>query len=306
MAHILVVPSYMDFRLKVFKQVADLLSYTKAAKALHVSQPAVSKHIHKLEDHFGKALFYREGHKISLTAEGQLLLTYANRILALYQELEHDFLALDDRFPADLTIGASTTISQYILPKALAELRRIYPQLNMTLINGNTEKIEQLLEQRKIDLGFTEGRTTHPALHYEPFRKDEIVLTTRIHNRSFKKEEVSLKELPQLPLVFREEGSGTRKVIETALGQHQLDLANLSIEMVIGSTEGIKAYLLNTDAYAFISIHAILQELKANQLKIVDVQKLEIKRDLHCVCLHGQQSQAMRLINRFLHHNQFE
>lgn len=296
----------MDFRLKVFKQVADQLSYTKAAKALHISQPAVSKHINKLEDHFEKALFYREGQKISLTAEGQLLLNYANRILGLYQELEHDFLALNDRLPSQITLGASTTISQYILPLVLAELKRIYPHLNLTLIHGNTEKIEQLLVQRNIDLGFTEGRTTHPALHYEAFRKDEIVLTTRISNRTYKKEEFRIEELLQLPMVFREEGSGTRKVIEATLAQHKLNLTDLRTEMVIGSTEGIKSYLLNTDTYAFISIHAILKELKGNQLKIVDVKRLEIKRDLHCVSLHGNHSQAIRMIKRFLSHNNLE
>jgi len=229
----------MDFRLKVFKKVADKLSYTKAARELHISQPAVSKHINKLEEHFEKALFYREGNRISLTSEGQLLLTYANKILDLYQHLENDFLAMDEKLPNQFVLGASTTISQYILPKALADLKALYPNLKITLINGNTDKIEKLVEKRQIDLGFTEGSTSNPLLHYERFRRDEIVLTTRMANRSFRKEELSVGELCDIPMIIREEGSGTRKVVEAALKNKHIRPEDLNVQMVLGSTEGI-------------------------------------------------------------------
>ncbi|MEO0899120.1 MAG: LysR family transcriptional regulator [Bacteroidota bacterium] len=289
----------MDFRLKVFKKVADLLSYTKAARELNISQPAVSKHISKLEEHFEKALILREGNRISLTSEGQLLLSYANKILDQYQQLENDFLAMQDKMPDSITVGASTTITQYILPKALSELKNIYPDLHITLINGNTEKIEQLVEKQEIDIGFTEGRSSNPLLHYQRFRRDEIVLATRVSNRQLKREELRLEDLYNLPFIIREEGSGTRRVIESTLLHHGIHPDRLNVEMVIGSTEGIKTYLLNKDTYAFVSIHAILQELKGNFLKIIDVRKLDIKRDLHYVHLHGKHSQAIKIMQRY-------
>lgn len=298
----------MDFRLLVFKKVADHLSFTKASRELHISQPAVSKHIHKLETQYEKALIQREGNRISLTAEGKLLLNYANRILDLYKQLENDFLALNDRFPETITLGASTTITQYVLPEVLAQLKVIYPGLMVTLINGNTEKIEQMVVDGQLDLGFTEGRTSNPLLHYQNFRQDEIVLTTRVGNKVLKKEELRQEDLANLPLVVREEGSGTQKVIEAALQAHGIELAQLDIEMVIGSTEGMKSYLLNTDSFAFLSIHSIIHELKHNRLKIIDIRKMEIMRDFHYVHLHGKNSQIISLIRRIFNmsHNQKE
>ncbi|MCI4667366.1 MAG: LysR family transcriptional regulator [Bacteroidia bacterium] len=298
----------MDFRLLVFKKVADHLSYTKAARELHISQPAVSKHINKLEEQFEKALILREGNRISLTPEGELLLRYANQILDLYKQLSNDFLALNDRIPEKIILGASTTITQYILPELLAAMKQINPSVQISLINGNTEKIEQLIESNQVDLGFTEGKPSNPLLHYEKFRKDEIVLATRSSNRKLKKEELKIEEVKKIPLISREEGSGTRKVIESALAQQGVSSSELNIELEIGSTEGIKTYLLNSDAFAFVSIHSIFHELKANMLKIIDVKKLEIIRDFHYVHLHGKQSQAMKFIKRILtsSHNNLE
>ncbi|MEL6674882.1 MAG: LysR family transcriptional regulator [Bacteroidota bacterium] len=288
----------MDTRLKVFKAVADQLSYTRAARVMKISQPAVSKHIAKLEAQFGKALINREGGRISLTPEGELLLSYANRILDLYKTLEQDFLALDDQFPPHLVMGASTTISQYILPKDLSELKKLYPSLEITLINGNTEKIEQLVLDKQIDLGFTEGKSVNPYLHYESYRADEIVLATRVSSQLRKKDEVRFEELKKLPMIIREPGSGTRKVIESALSQKGIEPDDLNVEMVLGSTEGIKSYLLNTEAYAFLSIHAILDELKTNQLRIIEVKKLDIKRHFQYVYLHGHATHPIKMIQK--------
>ena len=129
-----------DFRLKVFKTVADRLSFTKAAAELLISQPAVTKQINELERLLGKPLFLRHGNRISLTDDGVRLLEYANRILALYGELRDAFVEEQGVF-REIRL-ASTTLS-YVLPGLLAKFRKPHPDVRVTLFNGNTEQIER-------------------------------------------------------------------------------------------------------------------------------------------------------------------
>src|SRR5690554_1573438 len=132
----------MDFRLKVFKTVAEQLSFTRASKLLFVSQPAVTKHINELEKHLGKALFNRHGNTISLTKEGAVCLDYTIRILALYDQLGREFLDLNGSLPSRINLAASTTIAQYILPSLLSKFKSLHPATTITLINQNSERIE--------------------------------------------------------------------------------------------------------------------------------------------------------------------
>ena len=174
-----------DFRLKVFKTVADRLSFTKAAAELLISQPAVTKQINELERLLGKPLFLRHGNRISLTDDGVRLLEYANRILALYGELRDAFVEEQGAFSGEIRLGASTTLSQYVLPGLLAKFRKLYPDVRVTLFNGNTEQIERQIADGKLDFGMIEGTASNPALHYELFMDDELVLVTSASNTSF-------------------------------------------------------------------------------------------------------------------------
>lgn len=298
----------MIYRLKVFKKVADFLSFTKAAKMLFITQPAITKHISELEKHFGKALFNRHGNKISLTPEGKLLLQYANKILSLYNQLEDDFLALNSKFPDKIIIGASTTISQYILPKILSKFKAKYSTTNITLLNNNSEHIESSIINKQVDIGFTEGNTSNPLLHYETFVLDEIVLVTSADNTALKKQEITLRELKKLPLILREKGSGTRNIIKDALQNVNVDISQLTIEMTLGSTESIKTYLMHSGSYSFLSIHCITDELMNNKLKIIDITSFTIKRVFHMVNLHGEYSNTVEKIKRFFaaHYNLME
>lgn len=286
----------MDFRLKVFKTVAERLSFTKASKELFISQPAISKHIRQLEEHFGQALFTRDGKTIRLTPEGEMVLEYTNQILELYGRLESEFQAAEGKFPDKITIGASTTISQYVLPKLLIKLKAAHHATQVGLVNGNSEKIESIVRDREVDLALTEG-TTHPGLHFEPFVKDEIVLATRSGNS--RPAESRSEYLSTLPMLFRETGSGTRHIIESALESRGISLRDLKIEMVLGSSESMKTYLMHSDVFAFISIHAIAEELRRNELRIVDVADMDITRQFHFVSLHGRFSYGADRVKRF-------
>ena len=288
-----------DFRLKVFKTVADRLSFTKAAAELLISQPAVTKQINELERLLGKPLFLRHGNRISLTDDGVRLLEYANRILALYGELRDAFVEEQGAFSGEIRLGASTTLSQYVLPGLLAKFRKLYPDVRVTLFNGNTEQIERQIADGKLDFGMIEGTASNPALHYELFMDDELVLVTSASNTSFTREEITAADLPALPLVIRENGSGTLDVLSRELSRHGLSLRQLHIEMQLGSTESIKHYLFYSDTFAFVSVQAVLDELAANRLRVVEVGDMELVRRFSFVTAHGQRSRLTDLFKQF-------
>ena len=288
-----------DFRLKVFKTVADRLSFTKAAAELLISQPAVTKQINELERLLGKPLFLRHGNRISLTDDGVRLLEYANRILALYGELRDAFVEEQGAFSGEIRLGASTTLSQYVLPGLLAKFRKLYPDVRVTLFNGNTEQIERQIADGKLDFGMIEGTASNPALHYELFMDDELVLVTSASNTSFTREEITAADLPALQLVIRENGSGTLDVLSRELSRHGLSLRQLHIEMQLGSTESIKHYLFYSDTFAFVSVQAVLDELAANRLRVVEVGDMELVRRFSFVTAHGQRSRLTDLFKQF-------
>lgn len=278
----------MDFRLKVFYAVANRLSFTKAATELFITQPAVSKHIQELEEEYKIKLFDRNGNKISLTQAGQLLLSHTNKIFEIYRAIDFDMSSLINRQRGLLRIGASTTISQYIIPPLLAHFHQKLKEVKVNLRNGNTEQIEKALLNKEIEIGIVEGQSKNKAIKYTPFLKDELVLVCNSKNRLACKTEIFKEDLLTMSFLMREQGSGTLEVIEYALKPLNINLSQLVIEMELGSTESIKSYLMNSDCVAFISIHAIAKELKNQELVILDISNLIIERHFYIISLQGK------------------
>ncbi|CAG5008045.1 HTH-type transcriptional regulator CysL [Dyadobacter sp. CECT 9275] len=288
----------LDFRLKVFYTVAQTLHFNRAAEELHISQPAVTKHIKELEQHYQTSLFDRSHKQISLTKAGDILLEHAHIIFEQYQKLDFELNLLQNKTEGILHIGASTTIAQYVLPAYLASFHQRFPDIRIELINANSLLIEQSLDDKKIDLGLVEGPMHHPGLKYVAFLKDELVLVTRTKNAP-KKKTVSIRELTALPLLTRENGSGTSEIIEEYLQKLDLGIKDLNIHMQLGSTESIKNYLLHSDTFAFLSVYSITRDLADDRLTIVDIDGMEINRRLSFVYRQGQPSPLSALFMRF-------
>ena len=277
----------LDFRLNVFYTVAKRLSFTKAAAELYVTQPAVTKHIQELEHQFGTALFDRRGNQISLTEAGSVFLRHAETIMATYRRLEFDMNALKGEAGGTLRVGASTTVAQYVIPPVLARFHEHSADVSISLLSGNTERIEQWLLNDEIDLGLVEGRTHHSDIRYTSFVKDELVLICRADHPLANRDEITLDELRAVPIVLRERGSGSLEVVEHALRGVGIKLTDLTIEMQLGSTESMKSYLGSSRCMAFVSVFAVQHELQAGTLKILDVQGLSIERDFYSIQMQG-------------------
>ena len=268
----------MDFRLKVFHSVATNLSFTKASKELFISQPAISKHIHELEVQYKTPLFDRVGSHIGLTHAGELLLSHTKQLLAAYRQMDFEMNLLTDNFAGELRLGASTTISQYVLPPVLASFIKKFPEIKVSLLNGNSRDIEQALREGKITLGLIEGTAHQSTLHYTPFMRDELVVVAHTGSSLAAYDEISLEQLRTLPLVLRENGSGTLDVVEAALAEHQVKLSQLNVVLQMGSTESIKLFLENSEALGIVSIRAVTRELMSGRLKVIEVEGFRAER----------------------------
>ncbi len=295
----------MDYRFKVFQKVAEKLSFTKAAAELYISQPAVTKHIAALEAELGHKLFVRKGSYIELTEAGKITLKYVRKAEKIFNELIFELSTLDSQVKGKLKIGSSSTMTQYILPKILADFKSKFSDLSISVINGNTQQIERALQRNEIDLGIVEGKSKRTDYQYIEFIRDEIVLVAKSSSKIAKKLEITLEELKSLPLVLREEGSGTLEVIVYNLRKKGLNLNDLNIQIRLGSTEAIKNYILHSQALSFLSIHSILNELKRNELSVIDIKDFQIKRHFNFILPKGEQNRLVELFIRFARYYNF-
>lgn len=288
-----------DFRLKVFNTVAHRLNFTKAAEELFITQPAVSKHIHEIESYYETKLFERNGTRIKLTPAGMVLLRHTEVLSDIYRDIEFELASLSKKMKGVLKVGASTTVADYFLPKYIASFKEKFPEVKLSLTSHNTELIENLLSEGKIDVAIVEGQSKRSYLKYTNLVEDDIVLCTATGNSAVKKKMILLKDLQKLPLVVREPGSGSRAVINAALRKAGVDFSRLTIDMELQNAESIKSYLQHSGSFSFLSRHSIFKELDAGQLKIVPVKGFTIKRYFYFAT---QQGEAHHLREVFFRH----
>lgn len=291
----------MQTKLHIFKIVAKHLSFTKAAEQLYISQPAISKAIKSLEESYKTTFFVRKRNSIELTKEGHSFLLYVNKILAIYSQMDEQFLHKKETLPRLINFGVSTTLSNYIIPKIIAKFRTQFPETKFNIISNNSENIENLILNEEIDFGIIEGGITNPKLHFEKFVKDEIVLVTNFNNNAFKKGTISINELQEIPIIDREKGSGTKMVIQDFLTEN--NVKKLNVAVTLNSTEAIKNYLYSSNDYALLSIHAITDDLLNNKLKVIDIKGLSIERWFYFVKRTGYISTSIQYLEKYIRLN---
>jgi DNA-binding transcriptional LysR family regulator len=273
-----------NFRLKVFRAVAEHLSFRKAAEHLFLTQPAVTLQIKALENDLGIRLFDRSAGRISLTRQGSILLRYANKIAVLASHAEHDLGEGDGQVSGELSLGVSTTIAQYVLPRLLGAFLDEHPRVQFYLHSGNTAEIVRLLLDGKVSIGLIEGPARDRSVRTEPFMKDELVLITP---RDFPSNHLSRTQLLESILLMREQGSGSRRVVETALEKAGLKLKSFEQVMDLDSTEAIKSAVEAGLGLGFVSRWAISKELELGVLKVAHVNGVRVTRHFTLITRTG-------------------
>ena len=278
-----------NFRLKVFRAVAGHLSFRKAAEQLFLTQPAVTLQIKALEDDIGVRLFDRSAGRISLTRQGSILLSYANKTAALVAEAERELADDDAQSSGELSLGVSSTIAQYVLPRLLGAFLAEYPRIQVLFHSGNTAEIVRLLLDGKAALGLIEGPARDKGVRAEPFMEDELVL---IASRGFELDRLSGSYLVENCFLMREQGSGSRRVVESALEKAGIKLKSFRKVMDLDSTEAIKSAVEAGLGLAFVSRWAITKELELGTLRIASVDGVKITRQFTLISRTGPEPQG--------------
>ncbi len=286
-----------DRRLQVFFTVARLLSFTKAAETLHMTQPAVTFQVRQLEEYFNTRLFDRTHNRISLTDAGNLVYGYAEKIFDLYNEMENMIKEMTGEISGSLTIGASTTIAEYMLPSLLGDFRKRYQDVVIHLKVSNTEGIVSMVENNVIDLGVVEAPVGNKNLVVETCRNDRLVAIVPNGHPLASHDVVHLDELLEYPFICREEGSGTREVIEEYICHAEGCKEGLNVAMELGSPEAVKGAVEAGMGISIVSEATIAKELKLGTLVAVELDP-PMERPFSFV--HQKQKFRVRVMDELL------
>jgi DNA-binding transcriptional LysR family regulator len=266
-----------NFRLKVFRAVARNRNFRIAAEELLLTQPAVTQQIKALEAEFGTALFDRSGGRITLTPAGEALLPFAERLAALANEAREAVAATGSDHAGTLTLAASQTIGQYLLPRLIAAFLAENPKVDLNVLSGNTQTSLEALMEHRAQLALIEGPAMRQDVRVEPFMEDHMVCVVPA-GHEWADEEVALAQLQQATFVSRELGSGSRRIVEQALEAAGLKLRDLNVRMTFDSTEGLLSAVEAGLGIAFVSRWAVRSQLALGTLHIAHVKSFRLAR----------------------------
>ena len=286
-----------DRRLQVFHTVARLLSFTKAAESLHMTQPAVTFQVRQLEEYFKTRLFDRTHNRISLTDAGKRVYEYADQIFELYAKMDNAVRDMTGEISGVLIIGASTTIAEYMLPALLGNFKKKYPDVNVHLKVSNSDGIVSMVENNDIDLGVVESPVLNKNLVVENCRNDRLVAIVPPQHELSNQQQVKLKDLLKFAYIAREEGSGTREVIEEYLSSTGLKPSDVHVAMELGSPEAIKGAVEAGMGVSIVSEVTIHKELELGTLVALDLE-LPLERPFSFV--HQKQKFRQRAMDELL------
>jgi DNA-binding transcriptional LysR family regulator len=266
-----------NFRMRVFRTVAKHLNFSRAAEELLLTQPAVTQQIKAIEEELGVSLFDRGGGHIQLTPGGFALLPFAEKMKALSDDAIQAVAAAYGEQSGELALGASQTIAQYLLPALIAGFRKAHPKVRVTALSGNTDAMLEALVAGKIQLALIEGPEQRKDLHIEPFMEDHMVLVVPAEHE-WAGQEVTPEMFKDEPLLMREFGSGSRRVVENALVAGGMKLKDLQISMEFDSTEGLLSAVEAGLGVTFVSRWAVRNQLALGTLKLAHLRELKLSR----------------------------
>lgn len=286
-----------DRRLQVFHAVAKHLSFTRAADALFMTQPAVTFQIKQLEEQYSTRLFERRHGSISLTPAGDLVLSYAQKILALSDEMETRLSEMTGEMRGPLLVGASTTIAEFMLPRVLGEFNALYPQVRARLIVANSESIEGRVAEHTLDVGLIEAPAKISDLNSLICCEDELRAVCAPDYPLAEMKTATPAILADYEFISREPGSGTREITDAYFRQHKILPESLKTQMELGSPEALKGVVATGLGYAIVSRAVVEKETQLGELIAIPLDP-PLKRSLYLV--HPQDRFQSRLVATFI------
>ncbi len=277
------------WQLHIFCRVVECKSFSKAAEAVHLSQPTVSSHIKDLEAHFKCSLIDRLSKEAAPTAAGRLLYGYARRMLALREEAETALAQHQGKMQGHLIIGGSTIPGGYLLPRAIGKFKLRYPQIRPALIIADTQRIIAGIGDGTIEVGVVGAESRDKSILQERLIEDQMLLIVPAHHPWSGLKTVLLEQLLREPFIVREHGSGTLKSIQERLRQKGRTVEELNIVAEMGSTEAVRQGIRDGIGVSILSTLAVSEDLQSGALKALSVEGLSLTRSLY-ITRHRQRS----------------
>jgi DNA-binding transcriptional LysR family regulator len=264
-----------------FKTVAELGTITRAARRLNLSTSAVSQQITQIEQHYGCKLFLRTGHGVTLTESGEVLYRYIVSLLNTVAESKRQLDQINQGTSPAVSIGASFTVAEYLLPKILPHYGQQTP-IRVSLTMANSQAIMDQVVHGEIAVGLIEATLSHPDVIIRPFWTDRLVIVVHRDHRFKDRSVVDLEDFLSEPILLREPGSGTRMVLESSLSAIGLGLESLNVRMILGTTQAIKAMVAAGVGISAMS-PLVLSHEERSRFHLVTVQGLDLYRHFSVV-----------------------
>ncbi len=281
--------------LSTFLAVCDLRKISAATRVVHLSQPAVTAQIRKLESELNTSLFIRSVRGVQLTADGRKLYEYARKIHSLIDETIHA-MSKEAEPSGHITLSASTTIASYVLPRILGSFAQDYPKAHINLNVGNTDEVIKEVKSGKTPLGLVEGLLKVPHLRTELFIRDQIIpIASPLLAERIKR----LSDLKETTILWREPGSGTRAVVERNLKLAGIRKSPAPFDRVMGGTEVIKGSVMAGLGVGFVSNWSVQNEIALGWISKVALPDLHIERSFAWALPSGALSGLPRTFYEF-------
>ena len=273
----------MNFKqLEAFVRVAEMQSFTRAAKQMFMSQPAISFQIKALEEQLQVSLFRRDEKKVLLTEAGWLLLPEARQMLGHYKKIRAGLESLRGLETGRLSVGAGTIPGEYLLPIVIGRFREVYPGVKVKLRIAGSGDVISWIKEREIDLGVVGSAAGGDNLEMVPWLDDELVLVVPADHRWAGKK-IDVAELADEKYILREEGSGTRRSIEEILEKNGFVMEKLAVEMELGSTRAVISAVQACLGVGFVSRWAAVEALAAGKISETKINGIDMRRKLFIV-----------------------
>ena len=268
-------------QLRIFHTAAELLSFSRAAEELNLTQPGISKHIQGLERYYGTRLFSRLGKRIILTQAGEVLFRITREVFRLLDESEARINDLESLTAGKLSIGASITIGTYILPELLVVFRNKYPEVALAIDISLSQQVADKVIDNTLEIGLIGHLPDHGKLFTKQFKTDSLVLiVSSEHPWTTRTSPVRVNELVDQPFLLPQLGSGTRKIVEAVLARTEIVLKQ---SIVLGTTEGVKRGVEAGLGISIISRSVVAGELSAGRIRSIPITGLNLQRNFYFI-----------------------
>lgn len=291
-------------QLDIIPVIVQAKSFSKAAKILNLSQPAISGKVQAIEDHYGIKIFQRTTHGVTLTEAGKVVNAYALKLTEMYQAMDFELDQLLNTAKPKIIIGSSCTSGNYAMPCIIHAFKNKYPQVDVKLDIANTERCLAKLQNKELDLAVVDGKVNNPNFIVSYLTSLELVFVTSSHNHRYRRrKEYTLKELLNIPFVMREKGAAMRTILENFLNENGFDIGNCNVASEMNSIQSVKSAVNQGFGVSLVPRIAVQDELHSGIFQPILVSDMDLTVDVHLAYRADEElSPAVRNFINFVIH----